>query len=57
MFITDFYADMGPIVSAFQEVVLESVGYYGEMDAPSRQESYEKWKLGQVKTIVATKAF
>ena len=27
------------------------------MDAPSRQESYAKWKLGQVQTIVATKAF
>ena len=54
---TDFIADIGPIVSALQEIGVEAVGYYGEMDAPSRQESYVKWKLGQVQTIVATKAF
>jgi len=38
-------------------VGVEAVGYHGEMDAPSRQESYLKWKSGQVQTIVATKAF
>ena len=54
---TDFIADIGPIVSALQQVGVEAVGYHGEMDAPSRQESYLKWKSGQVQTIVATKAF
>lgn len=36
---------------------MEAVGFHGEMDAPSRRESYMKWKSGQVHTIVATKAF
>ena len=45
---TDFIADIGPIVSALQQVGVEAVGYHGEMDAPSRQESYLKWKSGQV---------
>ena len=54
---TDFIADIGPIVSALQEVGVDAVGYHGEMDAPSRRESYMKWKSGQVQTIVATKAF
>ena len=54
---TDFIADIGPIVSALQEVGVEAVGYHGEMDIPTRQESYLKWKSGDVKTIVATKAF
>ena len=36
---------------------MEAVGYHGEMDVPSRRESYTKWKSGQVQTIVATKAF
>ena len=36
---------------------MEAVGYHGEMDIPTRQESYLKWKSGEVKTIVATKAF
>ena len=54
---TDFIADIGPIVSALQEVGVEAVGYHGEMDASSRHDSYIKWKSGQVQTIVATKAF
>ena len=54
---TDFIADIGPIVSALQEVGVEAVGYHGEMDIPTRQKSYLKWKSGEVKTIVATKAF
>ena len=54
---TDFIADIGPIVSALQEVGVEAVGYHGEMDIPTRQESYLKWKSGEVRTIVATKAF
>ena len=35
---------------------MEAVGYHGEMDIPTRQESCLKWKSGDVK-IVATKAF
>ena len=31
---TDFIADIGPIVSAFQEVEVDAVGYHGEMDGP-----------------------
>ena len=54
---TDFIKDIGPIVSALEEVGVEAVGYHGEMDAPSRHESYMRWKSGQVQTIVATKAF
>ena len=43
---TDFISDIGPIVSALQEVAIgvEAVGYHGEMDIPTRQESYLKWK-------------
>ena len=40
---TDFVADIGPIVSALQEIGIEAVGYHGEMDALSRQELYMKW--------------
>ena len=54
---TDFIANIGPIISAFQEVGVDAVGYHGEMDAPSWHESYVKWKSGQVQTIVATKPF
>ena len=54
---TDFIADIGPIVSALSDLGVEAVGYHGEMDAHSRQESYTKWKSGEVKIIVATKAF
>ena len=36
---------------------LESVAYYGEMDARSRRESYEKWRSGETKLMVATCAF
>ena len=54
---TDFIADIGPIVSALEEVGIQAVGYHGEMDAPSKQESFHKWKTGQVQIIVATKAF
>jgi len=54
---TDFVADIGPIVSALQDVEIEAVGYHGEMDIPSRHESYIRWKSGEVNVIVATKAF
>jgi len=56
-FYTDLIADIGAIVCALQQVGVEAVGYHGEMDAPSRQEYYLKWKSGQVQTIVATMAF
>ena len=36
---------------------IDAVGYHGELDAPSRQEAYMKWKSNDVKVIVATKAF
>lgn len=54
---TDFIADVGPIVSGLAEEGIEAVGYHGEMDSPSRLESYMKWKSSEVKVIVATKAF
>ena len=54
---TDFIADIGPIVNALEEFGIEVVGYHGEMDAPSKQESFLKWKSGQVQPIVATKLF
>lgn len=41
---TDFIADIGAIVSALEDVGVEAVGYHGEMDAPSRRESYMRWK-------------
>ena len=53
---TDFIADIGPIVSSLADLGIEAVGYYGEMDPRRRQESYLKWKSGQVNVIVATKA-
>ena len=52
-----YIADIGPIVSALEDVGVEAVGYHGEMDAPSRRESYMRWKTGEVKVIVPTKAF
>ena len=55
---TDFIKDIGPIVSGLHEFAgLEAVGYHGEMDAPSREESYLEWKSGRAQIIVATKAF
>ena len=54
---TDFISDVGPIVSALGELGINAVGYHGELDAPSRHESYLKWKSNEVKVIVATKAF
>ena len=54
---TDFISDVGPIVSALGELGINAVGYHGELDAPSRHESYLKLKSNEVKVIVATKAF
>ena len=36
---------------------MESVAYYGEMDIKSRNESYMRWRNGEVNVIVATSAF
>ena len=54
---TDFIADIGPIVNAFEELEIEAVGYQKEINVPSTQESFLIWKSGRVQTIVATKAF
>ena len=54
---TDFIADIGHIVSSLNEIGIEAVGYYGEMDSRDRLESYSKWKSGGVKIMVATKIF
>ena len=54
---TDFISDIGPIVSSLSDLGIEAVGYYGEMDPRERQESYLRWKSGQVNVMVATKAF
>ena len=53
---TDFIMDVG-MISALNELGIEAVGYYGEMDPKQRLESYTKWKLGEVQIMVATKAF
>ena len=37
--------------------MLKLFGYHGEMDIPSRYESYMKWKRGEIQIIIATKAF
>lgn len=54
---TDFIADIGPIVSALSDLGIDAVGYYGEMDPRERNQSYLKWKTGEVNIMVATKAF
>lgn len=54
---TDFISDVGPKVSALADLGVDTVGYHGELDTPSRHESYMKWKSDDVKMIVATKAF
>ena len=54
---TDFISDIGPIISSLAELGIEAVGYHGELDGPSRHESYVRWKSDDVKVIVATKAF
>ena len=54
---TDFIADVGCIVSSLNEIGIEAVGYYEEMDARDRMESYTKCKSGEAKIMVATKAF
>lgn len=44
---TDFIDDVEPIMNALHSHGLDSVAYYGEMDAKSRRESYDKWRSGK----------
>ena len=54
---TDFIAYVGTIVSTLNNLDIDAVGYYGEMDPRDRMESYTRWKSGEVQIIVATKVF
>ena len=45
---TDFIDNVGKIISSLQNSDIEAVGYYGEMSAKHRSESYRKWKSGEV---------
>ena len=54
---TDFIDDVGLIMSELNNIGIDSVAYYGEMDIRSRCESFDKWKSGEVKVMVATSAF
>ena len=44
-------------MSKLQDNGIDSLPYYGEMDAKSRYSNYMKWKNDEVKVIVATAAF
>ena len=54
---TDFIDDVGPIMSELSEKNIDSVAYYGEMDMKTRSESFDRWRCGDVKVMVATSAF
>ena len=54
---TDFIEDVGPITSELNDVGIDTVAYYGEMDIRSRNESFEMWRTGEIKVMVATSAF
>ena len=54
---TDFVNSIGPIMSKLQDYGIDSLPYYGEMDAKSRYSNYMKWKNDEIKVIVATSAF
>ena len=54
---TDFIDDIGPIVSELNECSIDCVAYHGEMDIKSRNDSYTKWRNGDIKVMVATSAF
>lgn len=54
---TDFIDSIGPIMNHLNSYGLDSVAYYGEMDAKSRKESYQRWRSGDVHIMVATSAF
>ena len=43
--------------SSFENIGISLVGYHGEMDISSREDSYLQWKSNKVQVIVATKAF
>jgi len=42
---------------ALRDRGLSAVGYYGKMKEGEKNESYLKWKMGEVKVIVVTRAF
>ena len=44
-------------MSKLQDNGIDSLPYYGEMDAKARYSNYIKWKNDEVKVIVATAAF
>ena len=54
---TDFIDNVGLIMSELGDKGIDSVAYYGEMDIKSRSDSFEKWKSGEIKVMVATSAF
>ena len=51
------YDDVGPIMSELSDHGINSVAYYGEMDIRSRNESFDRWRNGDVNVMVATSAF
>ena len=54
---TDFACHVAPIVLTLIDRGLQAVGYYGKMKEGEKAEAYYKWKIGEVKIIVATRAF
>ena len=54
---TDFINSVGPIMSELSAFDVDLVAYYGEMDVKSRNESYHRWKSGEINVMVATSAF
>ena len=45
---TDFINNIGPIMSKLQDNGIDSLPYYGEMDAKSRYSNYMKWKNDEI---------
>ena len=54
---TDFACHVAPIVLALRDRNIQAVSYYGKMKEGEKQESYFKWKSGEIQAIVATRAF
>ena len=54
---TDFIDDVGHIMSELSNYGIDSVVYYGEMNIRSRNESFERWRNGDVNVVVVTSAF
>ena len=54
---TDFIDDVGPIMSELSTYGIDSVAYYGEMDIRSRNESFDRWRNGDVSVMVVISAF